>query len=275
MKKLIPTLTCSLILILGLLTPQLAKADGIVNASVEKSDSKTNNDILTEIPVEENDNGENNIEENEAPGFTQVIKQRFIEGGVGFMISVLLCLILGIAIAIERIIYLSLSTVNTNQLLQKVEEALSSEGIEAAKEVCRNTRGPVASIFYDGLSRADEGIDQVEKAVIAGGSVQMGLMEKGISWISLFIALAPMLGFLGTVLGMINAFDSIAEAGTVEPALMAGDIKMALITTVAGLVVAIFLQVFYNIIISKIDNLVNAMENSSNVFVKVVQKEIA
>lgn len=275
MKKLIPTLTCSLILILGLLTPQLAKADGIVNASVEKSDSKTNNDILTEIPVEENDNGEKNIVENEAPGFTQVIKQRFIEGGVGFMISVLLCLILGIAIAIERIIYLSLSTVNTNQLLQKVEEALSSEGIEAAKEVCRNTRGPVASIFYDGLLRADESIDQVEKAVIAGGSVQMGLMEKGISWISLFIALAPMLGFLGTVLGMINAFDSIADAGTVEPALMAGDIKMALITTVAGLVVAIFLQVFYNIIISKIDNLVNAMENSSNVFVKVVQKEIA
>ena len=133
----------------------------------------------------------------------------------------------------------------------------------------------VASIFYDGLLRADEGIVEVEKAVIAGGSVQMGLMEKGISWISLFIALAPMLGFLGTVLGMINAFDSIAEAGTVEPALMAGDIKMALITTVAGLVVAIFLQVFYNVIISKIDNLVNAMENSSNVFVKVVQQKIA
>ena len=269
MKKLISTLTCSLILILGLLSPQLAKADPIITASVEESDSVTNKNILTEIPVEKIDIGEN-----EAPGFTQVIKQRFIEGGVGFMISVLLCLILGIAIAIERIIYLSLSTVNTNQLLQKVEEALSSEGIEAAKEVCRNTRGPVASIFYDGLSRADEGIDQVEKAVIAGGSVQMGLMEKGISWISLFIALAPMLGFLGTVLGMINAFDSIAEAGTVEPALMAGDIKMALITTVAGLVVAIFLQVFYNIIISKIDNLVNAMENSSNVFVKVVQQNV-
>jgi biopolymer transport protein ExbB len=262
---------------LALLSPQLAKADTIVKAQVEASanDTSTNSAVtaVTEIPddiaVDNSDIGFS-----EAPGFTEVIKQRFIEGGVGFMICVLLCLILGIAISIERIIYLSLSTVNTTQLLQKVEVALSSGGIEEAKEVCRNTRGPVASIFYDGLTRADEGIEQVEKAVIAGGSVQMGLMEKGISWISLFIALAPMLGFLGTVLGMIEAFDSIAEAGTVEPALMADDIKMALITTVAGLIVAIFLQLFYNIIISKIDNLVNNMENSSNVFVKIVQQKI-
>jgi len=253
---------------LSLFSPQIVKADTIVNTAKETATLSTGivNEILEDKIA---------IEESEAPRFTQIIKKRFIEGGVGFMISVLLCLILGIATAIERIIYLSLSTVNTTVLLQQVEEALSSGGVEAAKEVCRNTRGPVASIFYDGLSRADEGIEQVEKAIIAGGSVQMGLMEKGISWISLFIALAPMLGFLGTVLGMIGAFDSIAEAGGIEPAMMAGDIKMALITTVAGLIVAIFLQVFYNVIIAKIDNLVNAMENASNVFVKIVQQKLA
>jgi biopolymer transport protein ExbB len=159
--------------------------------------------------------------------------------------------------------------------LEDVDAALENGGVEAAKEVCRNTRGPVGAIFYEGLTRTDEGIEQVEKAIIAGGSVQMGLMEKGVSWISLFIALAPMLGFLGTVLGMINAFDSIAEAGTVEPAMMAGDIKMALITTVAGLIVAMILQVFYNVIVSKIDNLVNSMEDASNAFVKTVQRKIS
>ena len=163
---------------------------------------------------------------------------------------------------------------NTKKVLQQVEEALNSEGIEGAMEVCRNTRGPVGAIFYDGLVRSNEGIEQVEKAVIAGGSVQMGLMEKGVSWISLFIALAPMLGFLGTVLGMIGAFDSIAEAGGIEASAMAGDIKMALITTVAGLIVAIILQVFYNIVVAKIDNLVNQMEDASNAFVKIVQNKI-
>tara|TARA_B100000795_G_scaffold268613_1_gene255945 strand:- start:5752 stop:6558 length:807 start_codon:yes stop_codon:yes gene_type:complete len=268
MKKLISRLTFATVLMLGLFSPQIVKADTIVNTAIENATSSTG--IVNEIP---DDNI--TIVESQAPGFTQIIKKRFIEGGVGFMISVLLCLILGIATAIERIIYLSLSTVNTTALLKQVEDALSSGGVEAAKEVCRNTRGPVASIFYDGLSRADEGLEQVEKAIIAGGSVQMGLMEKGISWISLFIALAPMLGFLGTVLGMIGAFDSIADAGGIEPAMMAGDIKMALITTVAGLIVAIFLQVFYNVIIAKIDNLVNAMENASNVFVKIVQQKLA
>ena len=195
--------------------------------------------------------------------FHQELKKRFIEGGAGFMGIVLLCLILGLAIAIERIIYLNLSTTNTKKLTQNVEDALNSGGIEAAKEVCRNTKGPVASIFYQGLDRADEDIDAAEKAVVAYGGVQMGQLEKNVSWISLFIALAPMLGFMGTVIGMISAFDKIEAAGDMNPSLVAGGIKVALLTTVFGLIVAIILQIFYNYIIAKIDSIVNDMEDAS------------
>ena len=196
-------------------------------------------------------------------GFHQELKKRFIEGGPGFMGIVLLCLILGLAIAIERIIFLNLSTSNSKKLTQNVEEALASGGVEAAKEVCRNTKGPVASIFYQGLDRADEDIDAAEKAVVAYGGVQMGQLEKNVSWISLFIALAPMLGFMGTVIGMINAFDKIEAAGDMQPSLVAGGIKIALLTTVFGLIGAIILQIFYNYIIAKIDSIVNDMEDAS------------
>ncbi|WP_456441692.1 MotA/TolQ/ExbB proton channel family protein [Psychroserpens sp.] len=195
--------------------------------------------------------------------FTQQVKERFIEGGPFFMGIVLLCLILGLAIAIERIIYLNLATTNTKKLTQGVEDALQSGGVEAAKEVCRNTKGPVASIFYQGLDRADESVEAAEKAVVAYGGVQMGQLEKNVSWISLFIALAPMLGFMGTVLGMIDAFDKIEAAGDMNPSLVAGGIKVALLTTVFGLIVAIILQIFYNYIISKIDSIVNDMEDAS------------
>ncbi len=199
----------------------------------------------------------------ESVGFHQELKKRFIEGGPGFMGIVLLCLILGLAIAIERIIFLNLSTTNTKKLTESVEDALSSGGVEAAKEVCRNTRGPIASIFYQGLDRTDEGIEAAEKAVVAYGGVQMGQLEKNVSWISLFIALAPMLGFMGTVIGMIQAFDKIEAAGDMNPSLVAGGIKVALLTTVFGLVVAIILQIFYNYIIAKIDSIVNDMEDAS------------
>jgi biopolymer transport protein ExbB len=195
--------------------------------------------------------------------FTQELKKRFIEGGPGFMGIVLICLILGLAIAIERIIYLNLATTNSQKLTDGVEEALSSGGVEAAKEFCRNTKGPVASIFYQGLDRADEGLESAEKAVVAYGGVQMGQLEKNVSWISLFIALAPMLGFMGTVIGMIQAFDKIEAAGDMQPSLVAGGIKVALLTTVFGLIVAIILQVFYNYIIAKIDSIVNDMEDAS------------
>jgi biopolymer transport protein ExbB len=199
----------------------------------------------------------------EPAGWHQNLKQRFIEGGPGFMGIVLLCLILGLAIAIERIIYLNLSTTNTQKLAENVEDALNSGGLEAAKEVCRNTKGPVASIYYQGLDRADESIEAAEKAVVAYGGVQMGQLEKNVSWISLFIALAPMLGFMGTVIGMIFAFDKIEAAGDMNPSLVAGGIKVALLTTVFGLVVAIILQIFYNYIIAKIDSIVNSMEDAS------------
>ena len=199
----------------------------------------------------------------ETPPFHQQVKAKFIEGGAIFMSFVLLCLIFGLALAIERIIYLSLATTNTDKLLEKLEEALNSGGIEAAKEVCRNTRGPVASIFYQGLDRIDEGLEMVEKSIISYGSVQMGLLEKNLSWISLFISIAPMLGFMGTVLGMISAFDRISEAGDVNASLVADGIGMALITTVSGLIVAVFLQVFYNTLLSKIDSMVNRMEDAS------------
>ena len=195
--------------------------------------------------------------------FHQVLKQRFIEGGPFFMGIVLVTLILGLAIAIERIIYLNMATTNTEKLVNSVEEAMGTGGVEAAKELCRNTKGPVASIFYQGLDRMDEGVDAAEKAVVAYGGVQMGLLEKNVSWLSLFIALAPMLGFMGTVIGMISAFDSIEAAGDISPAVVAGGIKVALLTTVFGLVVAIILQIFYNYIISKIDSIVNNMEDAS------------
>ncbi|MFC2097993.1 MotA/TolQ/ExbB proton channel family protein [Bacteroidota bacterium] len=208
------------------------------------------------------DTGITEEEESDLP-IHQVIKQKFIEGGAGFMGIVLLCLIFGLALSIERIIYLSLAQTNTEKLLLKVEETINSDGIEAAKELCRDTRGPVASIFYQGLDRYDEGIEAVEKTIISYGSVQMGLLEKGLTWISLFISIAPMLGFMGTVIGMIAAFDTIQMAGEISAGLVAGGIKIALITTVTGLIVAIILQVFYNYILSKIDSLVTDMEDSS------------
>lgn len=202
----------------------------------------------------------------------QEIKKKFIEGGAEFMAFVLLSLIIGLAVSIERIIYLSLSSTNTDKLLKKIEEALNQGGIEEAKEVCRNTRGPIASIFYQGLDRAHEGIDIVEKSVASYGSVQTGQLEKGVSWISLMIGLAPMLGFLGTVIGMIGAFDAIQAAGDISPTLVAGGIKVALITTVGGLIVAMILQLFHNYIIAKVDSIVNRMEDASISLVDLLVK---
>jgi len=230
-------------------------AFGTVNATTSA------NSIGTTVVMTQDD--VTDVAADESEGFHQELKKRFIEGGPGFMGIVLLCLILGLAIAIERIIFLNLSSTNTKKLTESVEDALQSGGLEAAKEVCRNTKGPVASIFYQGLDRADGDLDAAEKAVVAYGGVQMGQLEKNVSWISLFIALAPMLGFMGTVIGMIQAFDKIEAAGDMQPSLVAGGIKVALLTTVFGLIVAIILQIFYNYIIAKIDSIVNDMEDSS------------
>lgn len=207
----------------------------------------------------------------EVPIFTY-IKTKFIEGGVGFMGSILLCFIFGLAIVIERIIYLNMATTNTTKLLGKVEDALNQGGPEAAKEVCRNTPGPVASIFYQGLDRSSEGLDMVEKSILSYGSVQMGLLEKNLSWISLFIALAPMLGFMGTVQGMIVAFDMIRAAGNVSPQIVAEGIGIALLTTLFGLIVAVVLQVFYNYLLAKIDGITNKMEDSTIALMDILVK---
>ena len=193
----------------------------------------------------------------------QVLMQKFLEGGWAWMLPILVCLVIGLAIAIERILFLTFSNINSKKFIAKVEDALNKNGIEAAKEVCRNTKGPIASIYYQGLDRYDQGLDAVEKAVVSYGSVQTGQMESGLSWIGLFIALSPMLGFMGTVVGMIDAFDQIQAAGDISPTLVAGGIKVALLTTLLGLISAVILQLFYNYIVSKIDTLVNDMEDSS------------
>jgi biopolymer transport protein ExbB len=202
----------------------------------------------------------------------KAIKQKFIEGGVPYMGAVALCLILGLALSIERISYLSLSSVNTKKLLKGIEDALEENDVEKAKEICRNTRGPIASIFYQGLMRLDDGVDMVEKTVTSYGSVQMGLLDKNITWISLMIALSPMLGFLGTVVGMIQAFDKIQQVGDISATVVAGGIKVALLTTVAGLISAMILQLFLNFILTRIEALTTEMEDSSISLLDIVVK---
>ena len=251
-----------------LMTQSLTYATTFLSSTIQDTEQQgeivEEDSMIQEAPeMVESEAVEEEVSAPAEASFTQELKKRFIEGGPGFMGIVLICLILGLAISIERIIYLNLATTNSQKLTTGVEEALSSGGVEAAKELCRNTKGPVASIFYQGLDRVNEGVESAEKAVIAYGGVQMGQLEKNVSWISLFIALAPMLGFMGTVIGMIQAFDKIEAAGDMQPSLVAGGIKVALLTTVFGLIVAIILQVFYNYIVAKIDSIVNDMEDAS------------
>ncbi|MFK8055156.1 MAG: MotA/TolQ/ExbB proton channel family protein [Saprospiraceae bacterium] len=200
----------------------------------------------------------------------QLLKQYFIQGDWRFMTFVLVCLILGLAFCVERIITLNVATTNTDKLLERIDESLKAGDLEAAKEVCKSTQGPTASVLYEGLRNAHDGPEAVEKAIVGYGAVQMGLLEKGLVWISLFIAIAPMLGFMGTVIGMIQAFDKIAATGELSPAVVADGIKVALLTTVFGLVVAIILQVFYNYIVSKIDSIVGKMEDASITLVEIM-----
>ena len=238
-------------------------ADAVVDSAAATTDSAATEEAAPaeEAPVEE------------VPaekGFTQILKEKFIDGGAFFMSFVLLALVLGLALVIERIIYLTFAQTNTEKLLEEVEGALNNGGVEAAKEVCRNTRGPVATIFFEGLDHYDEGMDMVDKSIMSVGSVENGKLEKGVSWISLFIALAPMLGFMGTVIGMIGAFDAIEAAGDINPSLVAGGIKVALLTTVFGLITAIILQIFYNLIVAMIDGIVIKMEDASISFMDLL-----
>jgi biopolymer transport protein ExbB len=260
MKKVLATLTVFAMLNLG--------SVALVNAQEAPENPEVQTEQVEEAAPAETV-AETVAEEVVAPaaeeeqGIHQVLKQKFIEGGAGFMGLTLLTLIFGLALCIERIIYLALSKTNTKKLLEDVENALNNGGIEAAKDVCRNTRGPVASIFYQGLLHYDEGVDVVERTVSSYGGVQLGLLEKNLSWITLFIAIAPSLGFLGTIIGMIQAFDKIQQVGDISATVVAGGIKVALLTTLLGLVIAVVLQLFYNYILSLVEGLVNEMEDSS------------
>ncbi len=275
MKKLITLLIIFSLISSVQILPAFAQNEATDTSEIAEPDSAAMDEVVEEEAVEEVEALpviEDPEVDEEGPKGHELLKLRFIEGGPTFMGIVLVCLILGLAFAIERIIILSLATTNTKKLLKNIEDQLASGNVEGAKEVCKGNRSPVASILHQGLDRVHEGIDIVEKSIISYGSVQMGLLEKGLVWISLFIALAPMLGFMGTVIGMIEAFDAIAAAGDISPSLVADGIKVALLTTVFGLVVAIILQVFYNYIISKIDSIVNKMEDSTITFIDMLVK---
>ena len=273
MKKVI-----TLMSIIGLLT--FTNLNGVMaqdNAAqaaepaTEQVDQQTADSAIAEAPIaEEPETVAAPVEETKS--FHQVLKEKYIQGGAGWMTPVLLCLIFGMALVIERILYLNMATTNVQKLLEDIEGYVQKGDYNGAKELCRDTRGPVASIFYQGLDRIDEGLDNVEKAVTSYGGVQMARLENNMTWIALFIALAPSFGFLGTVVGMVQAFDNIEVQGDISPTIVAGGMKVALLTTIFGLIVAIILQIFYNYILTKIESLVAQMEDGSITFMDILVK---
>lgn len=272
MKKVI-----ALMSIVGLLT--FANFNGVMaqeqpaeaaEPATEQVDEQTADSAVAEAPVAEEP--ETVVAEEETKSFHQVLKEKYIQGGAGWMTPVLLCLIFGMALVIERILYLNMATTNVQKLLEDIEAKVQKGDYNGAKDLCRDTRGPVASIFYQGLDRIDEGLENVEKAVTSYGGVQMARLENNMTWIALFIALAPSFGFLGTVVGMVQAFDDIEVAGDISPTVVAGGMKVALLTTIFGLIVAIILQIFYNYILTKIESLVASMEDGSITFMDILVK---
>ena len=268
MKKLIALLTIAGFMTFGISNSVLAQQD----ETPAQTEQVATEEVAAEeaAPVEEVVTTTMTEEAEEEPTFHEVLKKQYIDGGWGFMTLVLVVLVLGLAISIERIIYLTLSTTNTKKLVADLEAALKQGGIEKAKDLCRNTRGPVASIFYQGLMRYNDGLDEVEKAMISYGSVMNGNLSSGSSWITLCIALGPNLGFFGTVIGMVQAFDDIAAAGDISPTIVASGMKVALLTTVFGLITAMILQVAYNFILNKIEGILNDMEDSTISFMDIL-----
>ena len=263
MKKLIALFAVTGLLTFGMMQISFAQNDQNAEdpAQIEQTDA-----TVEQAPLM--DDGNDQIQQ----GLHYVLKNKFIEGGAIWMTPILLCMIFGLAFVIERIFYLNLASVNSKKLLSKIDEALKSGGVEKAKQVCRDTKGPLAGVFYQGLDRTDEGLDSIEKAVVSYGGVQMGKLETNLSWIGLCLALAPMLGFMGTVIGMVFAFDDIERAGDISPTIVAGGMKVALLTTVFGLITAIILQFFYNYILSKIDTIVVDMEDATISFMDIMIK---
>jgi len=272
MKKLISLLTVAGLLLYVISTSVMAESpEKIADKKAEQLNEEATEEVAESEPISQDLAQEDDYADT-PQGFHQVLKTKFIEGNPTWMTPILICLILGLALVIERIIYLNLATTNAKGLLENLEQKLNNESVDAAKELCRDTKGPVASIFYQGLDRIQENIDIIEKSLIAYGGVQMARLESNLTWISLFIAIAPMLGFLGTVIGMVQAFDSIERAGDISPTVVAGGMKVALLTTVFGLITAIILQLMYNYLIDKIESLVNTMEDSTITFMDIVVK---
>ena len=216
-----------------------------------------------------------NMDSEEGEGVYKSLKTKFIEGNAGFMSLVALALILGLAFCIERIIYLTLAEINSRRLLDDIDEKVAAGDVEGAKTLCRETRGPVASICYQGLLRVGESVENIERSIQSFGQVQVANLEKGCSWITLFIAIAPSLGFLGTVIGMVMAFDQIQQAGDINPTIVADGMKVALITTIFGIIVALILQLFYNFILTKIEMLTAQMEDASVTLMDIIVKHKA
>ena len=267
MKKFFAVFAMFSILSVGLtqtVVAQEAAAPQTENVDQVAGDSVAADSAAVDVPAEEL------VEE--TVGMHKALKTKFIEGDASFMSLVAIALVLGLAFCIERIIYLSLAEVNTKKLMAGIEAALAKGDVEGAKELCRKTRGPVASICYQGLLRIDEGLDVVERSVVSYGGVQSAALEKNCSWVTLFIAMAPSLGFLGTVIGMVMAFDDIQKAGDISPTVVAGGMKVALITTIFGIIVALVLQIFYNFILSKIESLTTDMEDSSITLLDLILK---
>ena len=279
MKKLF-----AIVAVLGLFgTAQVAAQTDEVNnvqqtEAVADSAAVANDSVAVEEPAVEEPAAEEAAapvevaEETGLAGVHKSLKTKFIEGGAEFMALVAIAMVIGLAFCVERIIYLSMAQVNTKKLMASIADALSKNDVEAAKEICRNTAGPVAAICYQGLLRIDEGLETVERSVVSYGSLQSSMLEKNCSWITLFIAMAPSLGFLGTVIGMVMSFDEIQQKGDISPTIVAGGMKVALITTIYGILVALILQVFYNFILTKIESLVTDMEDSSITLLDLLTK---
>lgn len=276
MRKLIAVLAISgfLLLVKADLASAQARQDTVEtvaddSAAVAARDSSASGIISDTASDNLSDDG---LEAEESAGFHTRLKTKFIEGNAGFMSLVAIALVLGLAFCIERIIYLTLSEINAKRFMRDLEEKVAADDIEGAKQLCRDTRGPVASICYQGLARISESIDNIERSIVSFGSVQSANLERGCSWITLFISIAPSLGFLGTVIGMVMAFDQIRMAGDISTSIVASGMKVALITTIFGIIVALILQLFYNYVISKIEHLTSQMEESAITLLDIIMK---
>ena len=271
MKKVFAIIAMMGVFTFGMTQSVSAQEEAVDTAATEQVDSAAvDSAVAVEEPVAAEEVAAPVVEEG---SMYKNLKTKFIEGDAGFMALVAIALIIGLAFCIERIIYLALADVNAKKMIVGVEKALlADKDVETAKSICRNTRGPIASIYYQGLMRLNDGVESVEKSVVSYGAVQASYLEKGCSWITLFIAMAPSLGFLGTVIGMVQAFDDIQKAGDISPKVVAGGMKVALLTTIFGIVVALVLQVFYNYILAKIESITAQMEDSTISLLDIVAK---